>query len=74
MLCSWKSETLLTYSQALEFGARKLWNVRFISILGLSSEKATPVNVKLEGAKWSIESASPGDQYKVYPLKVSSQL
>ena len=44
--------------------------MRFISILGLSSEKATPVNVKLEGAKWSIESASPGDQYKVYPLKV----
>ena len=42
-----------------------------MSILGLSSETAIPVNVELDGRKWSVKSAAPGDQYKVWPLKVS---
>ncbi|KAI0944350.1 Type I Iterative Polyketide synthase (PKS) [Taiwanofungus camphoratus] len=54
---------------ALEFGARKLWNVEFISIFPLSPERPTPVNVKLEGMQWSVNSASSVDYMKSWPLK-----
>ncbi|KAH9942788.1 ketoacyl-synt-domain-containing protein [Amylocystis lapponica] len=54
---------------ALEFGARKLWNIEFVSILGLSAQRPTPVEVKLEGSQWSINSAIAGDITKTWPLK-----
>ncbi|CCL98280.1 uncharacterized protein FIBRA_00274 [Fibroporia radiculosa] len=44
---------------ALEFGARKLWSVEFVSFLALSSERPTPVHVDLEGPRWTVQSASP---------------
>ncbi|KAI0917633.1 Type I Iterative Polyketide synthase (PKS) [Taiwanofungus camphoratus] len=54
---------------ALEFGAKKLWNVEFISILALSPERPIPVHVKLEGSHWSVNSASSTDYTKSWPLK-----
>jgi acyl transferase domain-containing protein/aryl carrier-like protein len=53
---------------ALEFGARKLWNTRFISILGLSSEDPVPIQAELKGMRWTIRSAAPGDQYVKWPI------
>ncbi|CCM00168.1 uncharacterized protein FIBRA_02196 [Fibroporia radiculosa] len=46
-------------ADVLEFGARKLWNVEFVSFLALSSERPTPVHVGLEGPRWTVQSASP---------------
>ena len=64
----------LTPVQALEFGARKLWNTRFISILGLSSEDPVPIQAELKGMRWTIKSAAPGDQYTKWPISVSLTL
>ncbi|KAL6298078.1 polyketide synthase [Sparassis latifolia] len=52
---------------ALEFGAKKLLNVEFISFLALSSEHPTPVHVKLEGSHWTVSSASSADFTKSWP-------
>ena len=54
--------------QALEYGAKKLWNVEFTSMLGLSSERPIPINVTLDGNKWSV--ASPANPTS-FPLNVS---
>ncbi|KDQ18683.1 hypothetical protein BOTBODRAFT_154644 [Botryobasidium botryosum FD-172 SS1] len=43
---------------ALEFGARELWDVEFSSALSLSGEKPSTVEVKLDGAHWSVKSSS----------------
>ncbi|OBZ65510.1 putative polyketide synthase 2 [Grifola frondosa] len=59
---------------ALEFGARKLFNVEFISILPLSSDRPIPVDVKLEGPRWSVHSASSTDFTKTWPIKVNTNL
>ncbi|KAH9840927.1 ketoacyl-synt-domain-containing protein [Rhodofomes roseus] len=52
---------------ALEFGAKRLWDVEFMSILSLSSEKPTPVDIKLDGSKWSVHSASASEFTKTWP-------
>ncbi|TFK49005.1 polyketide synthase [Heliocybe sulcata] len=54
---------------ALEFGARRLYDVEFISIIALSFERPTPVDIKLEGYKWSVLSAAPTDIAKKWPLQ-----
>ncbi|OBZ73483.1 Nonribosomal peptide synthetase 14 [Grifola frondosa] len=54
---------------ALEFGARKLWNVEFISLLALSSERPTPVEIKLDGSRWSVNSSAPAGKVDYWPLK-----
>ncbi|OBZ73412.1 putative polyketide synthase 22 [Grifola frondosa] len=54
---------------ALEFGARKLYNIEFISILTLSSDRPTPVEIKLDGSRWSVHSASSVDYTKSWPVK-----
>ncbi|TFY55679.1 hypothetical protein EVJ58_g8093 [Rhodofomes roseus] len=43
---------------ALEFGAKRLWDVQFHSILSLASERPTPIDVALDGPKWSVRSAA----------------
>lgn len=50
---------------ALEYGAKKLWNVEFTSMLSLSSEKPIPLNVNLDGSKWTVSSAASGT---VWPI------
>ncbi|CCM04656.1 uncharacterized protein FIBRA_06840 [Fibroporia radiculosa] len=52
---------------ALEFGARKLFDINFHSILSLSSERPTPVNVKLDGPFWNVSSASATEFTTVWP-------
>ncbi|KAI0731474.1 ketoacyl-synt-domain-containing protein [Fomitopsis betulina] len=52
---------------ALEFGARKLWDIEFLSILSLSSEKPTPVDVRLNGTEWSVHSATASEFAKTWP-------
>ncbi|KZT71132.1 ketoacyl-synt-domain-containing protein [Daedalea quercina L-15889] len=52
---------------ALEFGAKRLWDVNFHSMLSLSSERPTPVHVQLEGSKWSVRSASALDFSLIWP-------
>lgn len=61
---------LLTNGQALEFGAKKLWDVEFMSILSLSSEKPTPVDVRLNGTEWSVHSATASEFAKTWPPTV----
>ncbi|KAH9926041.1 uncharacterized protein B0H18DRAFT_954918 [Fomitopsis serialis] len=46
---------------ALEFGAKKLWNIQFHSVLSLSSERPTPIDVRLEDSQWSVHSAPAAD-------------
>ncbi|KZT25650.1 ketoacyl-synt-domain-containing protein [Neolentinus lepideus HHB14362 ss-1] len=54
---------------ALEFGARTLLDVEFISIITLSSERPTPVDVRLNGHKWTVHSVAPADIAKKWPLQ-----
>ncbi|KZT25643.1 hypothetical protein NEOLEDRAFT_1178119 [Neolentinus lepideus HHB14362 ss-1] len=54
---------------ALEFGARRLFDVEFISIIALSFERPTPVEIKLEGRKWAVHSAAPTDIARRWPLQ-----
>ncbi|KZT66436.1 hypothetical protein DAEQUDRAFT_739999 [Daedalea quercina L-15889] len=56
---------------ALEFGAKRLWNVQFQSILSLSSERPTPVDVRLEGSQWSVRSAGVANFPFTWPPAVS---
>lgn len=64
----------LTYQQALEFGASEVYNVQFYDLLSLSSERPTPVQVKLEGTKWSVRSAGSTDYAKTWPIDVRFQI
>ena len=57
-------------SQALEFGASEVFDVEFHSLLSLSSERPLPVEVKLEGTKWTVSSASKVDYASIWPIKV----
>jgi hypothetical protein len=43
--------------QALEFGARQLWDVDFLFMLSLSGEQPVPIEVSAEGPRWSVRSA-----------------
>ncbi|KAH9934295.1 ketoacyl-synt-domain-containing protein [Fomitopsis serialis] len=52
---------------ALEFGAWRLWDVQFHSMLSLSGELPTPIDVKLEGSKWRVCSAAGADFTKMWP-------
>ncbi|TFK49392.1 hypothetical protein OE88DRAFT_1662947 [Heliocybe sulcata] len=54
---------------ALEFGARTLFDVEFISIIALSSERPTPLEISLEGRKWTVRSAAPIDIARKWPLQ-----
>ncbi|KAJ3555005.1 hypothetical protein NM688_g2810 [Phlebia brevispora] len=51
---------------ALEYGAKRLWNVEFTSMLSLSSERPIPYNIHLEGNKWTVSTISPTNI--TYPL------
>ncbi|KAH9934282.1 ketoacyl-synt-domain-containing protein [Fomitopsis serialis] len=52
---------------ALEFGAKRLWDVQFYSMLSLSAERPTPVDVKLEGSQWSVRSAAATNFTNTWP-------
>ncbi|KAI0364399.1 ketoacyl-synt-domain-containing protein [Pilatotrama ljubarskyi] len=54
---------------ALEFGARKLYNVELVSMLSLSAKRPTHVDVQLEGTRWRVSSAAPIDYTKTWPIK-----
>lgn len=47
----------LSPHKALEFGAKRLWNVEFKFMLSLSSEVPVPVHVELNGSHWTVKSA-----------------
>lgn len=59
-------------SQAFEFGAKELYDVEFHGMLPLSSDRPVPVEVKLEGTRWTVNSASSTDYAKTWPIQVSS--
>ncbi|KAG2115628.1 hypothetical protein DEU56DRAFT_932582 [Suillus clintonianus] len=42
---------------ALEFGARQLWDINFLFMLSLSGDQPVPVDVTIEGPRWSVRSA-----------------
>ncbi|KAI1783602.1 ketoacyl-synt-domain-containing protein [Ganoderma leucocontextum] len=54
---------------ALEFRARELYNVEFRALLPLSSERPMPVDVKLEGTRWSINGVSSASHGKAWPIQ-----
>ncbi|KAI0325192.1 ketoacyl-synt-domain-containing protein [Cubamyces sp. BRFM 1775] len=54
---------------ALEFGARKVYNVELVSMLSLSAKRPTPIDVRLEGSRWSVLSATSADYYKAWPIE-----
>ncbi|KAI0739465.1 ketoacyl-synt-domain-containing protein [Daedaleopsis nitida] len=54
---------------ALEFGASEIYNVQFHGLLSLSSDRPTPVQVELDGTKWSVRSAASSDFINTWPLK-----
>ncbi|KAG2148876.1 hypothetical protein DEU56DRAFT_909186 [Suillus clintonianus] len=43
--------------QALEFGARQFWDINFSFMLSLSGDQPVPVDVSIEGPRWSVRSA-----------------
>ncbi|KAI0068519.1 ketoacyl-synt-domain-containing protein [Artomyces pyxidatus] len=53
---------------AFEEGARKLWNVEFLSILPLSSDRPVPVQLFKEDSFWTIRSSSSTD-YTTWPIQ-----
>ncbi|KAI0068531.1 hypothetical protein BV25DRAFT_1817381 [Artomyces pyxidatus] len=53
---------------ALEQGARKLWNVDFLSILPLSSDRPVPVQLFTEDSFWTVKSASSQD-FSTWPTQ-----
>ncbi|KAH9933653.1 ketoacyl-synt-domain-containing protein [Epithele typhae] len=55
--------------QALEFGASAVYDVTFHGLLALSADRPTPVQVKLEGTKWSVSSASSTDYTTTWPIQ-----
>ncbi|OJT09920.1 hypothetical protein TRAPUB_13598 [Trametes pubescens] len=52
---------------ALEFGAKKLYNVELVSIMALSAKRPTPVEVRREGSRWSVLSSAAVDYTKTWP-------
>ena len=58
--------------QALEFGASAVYDVQFHGMLALSSERPLPVQVKLEGTRWSVSSAPSADYATTWPMEVCS--
>ncbi|KAM5543754.1 hypothetical protein V8D89_002371 [Ganoderma adspersum] len=54
---------------AFEFGATEVFDVEFHGLLPLSSERPVPVEVKLEGTRWSVNSASSTDYSKTWPIQ-----
>ncbi|KAI1798467.1 polyketide synthase [Ganoderma leucocontextum] len=54
---------------AFEFGATEVFDVEFHGLLPLSSERPVPVEVKLEGTRWSVNSASSTDYSKAWPIQ-----
>ncbi|KAH9886258.1 ketoacyl-synt-domain-containing protein [Cubamyces lactineus] len=54
---------------ALEFGARKVYNVELVSILSLSAKRPTPIDVRLEGSRWRVLSATNIDYFKTWPIE-----
>ncbi|TBU55410.1 polyketide synthase [Dichomitus squalens] len=54
---------------AFEFGAVAVFDVEFHGLLPLSSERPVPVEVKLEGIRWSVASASSVDYSKTWPIQ-----
>lgn len=42
--------------QGLECGAKTMWNIKFHSILALSASSPVPVNVNVEGMRYSVRS------------------
>ena len=66
------SPTLTDQLQAFEFGATELFDVEFHGLLPLSSERPVPVEVKLEGTRWSVNSASYADYTKTWPIQVNN--
>ena len=56
--------------QALEYGATEVYDVEFLGLLPLSSERPVHVEVKLDGARWSVSSASSTDYAKAWPIQV----
>ena len=57
--------------QALEFGASAVFDVEFHGLLSLSGERPLPVEVKLEGTRWTVSSATSTDYSAVWPIKAS---
>jgi acyl transferase domain-containing protein len=55
--------------KALEFGARKVWNTEFLSVIALSAPRPVPVEVKLSENRWEVRS-SVGSEVAVWPPKV----
>ncbi|KAI0749982.1 hypothetical protein C8Q80DRAFT_660233 [Daedaleopsis nitida] len=54
---------------ALEYGASEVYDVQFHGLLALSSERPVPVQVKLEGTRWSVSSASSTDYAATWPIQ-----
>ncbi|EJF59192.1 ketoacyl-synt-domain-containing protein [Dichomitus squalens LYAD-421 SS1] len=54
---------------ALEFGASELYNVEFHALLPLSSERPVPVDVRLEGTRWSVNGVSSANQGRAWPIQ-----
>jgi len=53
---------------ALEFGATVLWDIEFRAMLSLSHEHPIPVEVKLDGAHWTVKTTAPGSRKVRFPL------
>jgi hypothetical protein len=64
----------MNIQQALEFGARKIWDVSFLSMLGLTSARPTPVRIYLEDSQWTVKSASAHSGLAYDHTTVSSPL
>lgn len=60
--------------KALEFGAKKLYNVELVSIMALSAKRPTPVEVRREGSRWSVLSSAAVDYTKNWPPQVRERL
>ncbi len=60
--------------KALEFGAKKLYNVELVSIMALSAKRPTPVEVRREGSRWSVLSSAAVDYTKTWPPQVGKRL
>ncbi|KAI0358347.1 ketoacyl-synt-domain-containing protein, partial [Trametes cingulata] len=54
---------------ALEFGATALFDVEFHSLLSLSSERPTPIDVKLEGSHWSVNDCRHSVLTDIHPIQ-----
>lgn len=59
--------------KALEFGAKKLYNVELVSIMALSAKRPTPVEVRREGSRWSVLSSAAVDYTKTWPPQVGER-